>query len=155
MKALNCRILGKLTVFIKNKKAVIGLPMRLTVSIIIGMVALVAIISYITNPCLFPDRMIVTVSPMVNIVPGDQPANLNITIYVSEINEHPIKNANVIIKGLTGIGANLTDENGKTTIRITTKLESGMNEGYLDVTVKAPCHETFSQQDMIKIIQQH
>ena len=47
----------------------------------------------------------------------------------------------------------LTDENGTTTIKITAKQESGMNEGYLDVTVKAPCHETFSQQNMIKIIQ--
>jgi hypothetical protein len=125
MRTSNHRILGISTTFIKNEKAVLGLPMRLTVSLIIGTVALVAILSYVMNPCLFPDRMIVSVNPMVNIVS---------------------------IKGLTGIGANHTDENGKTIIQITVKLENGVNEGYLDVSVKAACHETFSQQDMIKIL---
>ena len=152
MRTSNHRILGISTTFIKNEKAVLGLPMRLTVSLIIGTVALVAILSYVMNPCLFPDRMIVSVNPMVNIVSGNNSTDVNITIYVNEIDGYPIKNANVIIKGLTGVGANHTDENGKTIIQITVKLESGVNEGYLDVSVKAACHETFSQQDMIKIL---
>lgn len=153
MRTPNHRILGISTTFIKNEKAVLGLPMRLTVSLIIGTVALVAILSYVMNPCLFPDRMVVSVNPMVNIVSGNNSTDINITIYVNETNGYPIKNANVIIKGLTGIGANHTDENGKTIIQITVKLENGVNEGYLDVSVKAACHETFSQQDMIKILQ--
>lgn len=152
MRTSNHRILGISTTFIKNEKAVLGLPMRLTVSLIIGTVALVAILSYVMNPCLFPDRMIVSVNPMVNIVSGNNSTDINITIYVNETNGYPIKNANVIIKGLTGIGANHTDENGKTIIQITVKLENGVTEGYLDVSVKAACHETFSQQDMIKIL---
>jgi hypothetical protein len=152
MRTPNHRILGISTTFIKNEKAVLGLPMRLTVSLIIGTVALVAILSYVMNPCLFPDRMIVSVNPMVNIVSGNNSTDINITIYVNETNGYPIKDANVIIKGLTGIGANHTDENGKTIIQITVKLENGVNEGYLDVSVKAACHETFSQQDMIKIL---
>jgi len=153
MRTSNHRILGISTTFIKNEKAVLGLPVRLTVSLIVGTVALVAILSYVMNPCLFPDRMIVSVNPMVNIVSGNNSTDVNITIYVNEIDGYPIKNANVIIKGLTGVGANHTDENGKTIIQITVKLESGVNEGYLDVSVKAACHETFSQQDMIKILQ--
>jgi len=152
MRTSNHRILEISTTFTKNEKAVLGLPMRLTVSLIIGTVALVAILSYVMNPCLFPDRMIVSVNPMVNIVSGNNSTDVNITIYVNETNGYPIKNANVIIKGLTGIGANHTDENGKTIIQITVKLENGVNEGYLDVSVKAACHETFSQQDMIKIL---
>ena len=152
MRTLNHGILGAITTFTKNEKAVLGLPMRLTVSLVIGTVALVAILSYVMNPCLFPDRMIVSVSPMVNIVSGNQPTNINITIYVNETNGYPIKDVNVIIKGLTGIGVNHTDENGKTIIQLTVKLESGVNEGYLDVSAKSAGHETFSQQDMIKIL---
>jgi len=152
MRTLNHRILGISTTFIKNEKAVLGLPMRLTVSLIIGTVALVAILSYVMNPCLFPERMIVSVNPMVNIVSGNNSTDINITIYVNETNGYPIKNANVIIKGLTGVGANHTDENGKTIVHINVKLENGVNEGYLDVSVKAVCHETFSHQDMIKIL---
>jgi len=137
--------------FIKNEKAVLGLPMRLTVSIIIGIIALTAILSYILNPCLFPNKMIVSIDPIVNTISGDDPVDLDITVYVNERDGHPIKDANVIIEGLGEIKSGSTDENGKTIIPITVKLENGINEGYLDVSVKAPCHETFSQQDMIKI----
>jgi len=129
--------------------------MRLTVSLIIGTVALAAILSYVLSPCLFPNKMVISIDPMVNTIPSDENSSeFNITFYVNETDGRPIKDATVIIKGLTGIGANLTNENGKTTIQITVRLENGVNEGYLDVSVKAPCHETFSQHDMIKIIRE-
>jgi len=144
---------SKQTAFIKNENAVLGLPMRLTVSIIIGTVALIAILSFILNPCLFPGKMIVSVDSMVNEIPvDDASATFDFTVSVSEVDGHPIGNANVIIKGLGGIGSGSTDENGETTIQITVELEEGQYEGYLDVSVKAPCHETFSQNDMIKIV---
>jgi len=128
--------------------------MRLTVSLVIGAVALVAILSFILNPCLFPNKMIISIKPMVNIISDSDPVNLTITVFVNETDEYPIVNANVIIKGLGGIGYGVTDQNGKTIIQITVKLENGVNEDYLDVSIKAPCHETFSQQDMIKIVKQ-
>jgi hypothetical protein len=144
---------SKQAAFIKNENAVLGLPMRLTVSIIIGTVALIAILSFILNPCLFPGKMIVSVDSMVNEIPvDDASATFDFTVSVSEVDGHPIGNANVIIKGLGGIGSGSTDENGETTIQITVELEEGQYEGYLDVSVKAPCHETFSQNDMIKIV---
>lgn len=141
--------------FIKNKKAVLGLPMRLTVSIVIGTVALAAIIFYILNPCLFPNKMVVTINPMINIIPSGQDLDtFDIDVYVNETDGHPIKDANVIVKGLGGVGSNSTNKYGKTTIHITIELERGVNEGYLDISVKMPCHETFSQQDMIKIVRE-
>ena len=139
--------------FIKNKKAVIGLPMRLTVSLIIGVVALAAILSFITNPCIFPDKMIVTINPMVNYISsGNNHAMFNLTIFVNESNGHPIKDALVLIKGLGGIATGYTDVNGKTVVNIDVALHEGVNEGYLDINVKAPCYETFIQGDMIKIV---
>ena len=148
-----CLASKQLAAFIKNEKAVLGLPMRLTVSIIIGTVALIAILSFILNPCLFPSQMIISVDSIVNEIPaGNISADFNFTISVSEAEGHPIRNANVIIKGLGGIGSGSTDENGEVTIQITVELEEGQYEGYLDVSVKAACHETFSQNDMIKIV---
>ena len=139
--------------FIKNKKAVLGLPMRLTVSLIIGVIALAAIISYISNPCIFPDKIIVTVNPMVNhISNGSNQANFNIDIYVKDSDGYSIKNALVIVKGLNGINSSYTDLNGKTVVNINVTLHESAYEGYLDVIVKVPCYETFSQNDMIKII---
>ena len=155
MKPLDHRPLRKNTKFTKNEKAVIGLPMRLTVSLIIGTVALAAILSYILNPCIFPNKMMITIHPMVNLIPENKnTAELNITIYANETDGKPIKDATITIKGLSGIGTNTTDEKGKTIIQITVTLENGINEGYLDVSVKAPCHETFSQNDMIKIVRE-
>ncbi len=148
-----CWASKQLAAFIKNEKAVIDLPMRLTVSIIIGTVALVAILSFILNPCLFPSKMIISVDSIVNEIPsGNVSADFNLTISVSEADGRPIRNANVIIKGLGGIGSGSTDENGEITIQITVELEDGQYEGYLDVSIKAVCHETFSQNDMIKIV---
>jgi len=148
-----CLASKQLATFIKNEKAVLGLPMRLTVSIIIGTVALIAILSFILNPCLFPSRMIISVDSIVNEIPaGNISADFNFTISVCEADGHPIRNDNVIIKGLGGIGSGSTDENGEVTIQITVELEEGQYEGYLDVSVKAVCHETFSQSDMIKIV---
>lgn len=139
--------------FIKNKKAVIGLPMRLTVSMIIGVVALAAIISYISNPCIFPDKIIVTVNPMINYISnGSNQASFNIDIYVKDSDGYPIKDALVLIKGLNGINSGYTDLNGKTVVNINVTLQESAYEGYLDISVKAPCYETFSQNDMIKII---
>ena len=155
MKYLNHKSSDNPNSFIKNEKAVLGLPMRLTVSIIIGTIALAAILAYILNPCLFPSKVMVTVYPMVNTMPRGQDSNtFDITIYVNETDGHPIKDANVILKGLGGIGSNSTNKDGKTTIHISVELESGINEGYLDVSVKVPCHETFSHQDMIKVVRE-
>ncbi len=148
-----CSASKHLAAFIKNENAVIGLPMRLTVSIIIGTVALIAILSFILNPCLFPSKMIVSVDSMVNEIPvGNVSADFNFTFSVIDREGHSIQNANIIIKGLGGIGSGSTDENGEITIQISVELEEGQYEGYLDVSVKAACYDTFSQNDMIKIV---
>jgi len=138
--------------FSNNEQAVLGLPMRLTVSLIIGTVALAAILAYISNPCLFPGKMVVTVSPMVNATDGGNPTEILYHINVTSPEGYPIYGAQVLIKGLSGVVANQTNARGYATVSITVQLEEGVNEGYLDVTVKAPCKETFSQDDLLKII---
>lgn len=144
----------KIQGFIKNKKAVIGLPMRLTVSIVIGTIALIAIFSYMLNPCLFPDKMMVSTNPLVYTVSGTDPVDLDIVVNVTDTQGNPIQGAVVLIKGLKGIDTNTTSNTGSTNITITVTLEEEANEGYLDVNVKAACHETFDQQDLIKIVRQ-
>ena len=97
--------------------------------------------------------MIVLIDSMVNEIPvGNVSADFNFTFSVIDREGHSIHNANVIIKGLGGIGLGSTDENGEITIQISVELGEGQHEGYLDVSVKAACHETFSQNDMIKIV---
>lgn len=139
--------------FVKNNNAVLGLPMRLTVVIIIGTIALLAIVAFILTPCLFPEKVIVSVDPTVNTIAGGDEATFDITVYVSDREGNPIKNANVLIEGLGGAGAAITGNDGRALIRINVRLEPGRIQGFLDVTVKAgTCYEKFSQSDMITVV---
>lgn len=139
--------------FIRNERAVLGLPMRLTVILIIGVVALIAILAFILNPCLLPDKMIVVVEPIVNEITTGDEATFDIDVHVTDSSGNPVKSANVIIDGLGGAGSGRTDEYGDTTVQIMVRLEPGKIQGFLDVTVKAgACYEKFSQSDMIAVV---
>ena len=138
--------------FIRDDRAVLGLPMRLTVTLIIGTIALIAILSFMLNPCLFPERMIVSVTPYVTILSEDGPANVTYIVYVNETDGHSLSGASIIIKGLGGAGTGFSDETGKASILLQVQLENGLHEGYLDICVKAACHETFEHQDVIKVV---
>ncbi len=136
--------------FLTNDAAVLGLPMRVTVSLIIGTVALAAILSYILNPCLFPARVVVSVTPPVQTITEETP--INVTVHVSDTGGHPVNDATILIKGLGGVGTSTTNVLGNAVVTLNVSLEEGRHEGYLDITVKAACHESFIQEDMIKVI---
>lgn len=137
----------------KNNYAVMGLPLRLTVSIFIGIIALSFILFYILNPCIFPAKMIISIDPLINKIPlGFDEYDFQISIEVKDREGCPIKDANVLVKGLGEASSNLTNEDGIATIQIKPKLQKGVNEGYLDIIVKAQCLETFLQNKMIKIV---
>ena len=138
--------------FVNDDYAVLGLPLRLTVSLIIGTIALIAILSFMHNPCLFPERMRVSVTPYVTVLSEEGPENVSYIVYVSEIDGHPLQGASIIINGLGGAGIGYTDENGKTFISLQVRLQHGLHEGYLEICVKATCHETFVQHDIIKVV---
>jgi hypothetical protein len=132
--------------------AALGLPMRLTVSVVIGTIALIAILSFILNPCLFPKGMIVSVTPYVTVLPGSEPENVSFAVHVNDTDGHPLSGASVIIKGLGGAGAGFSDKNGQVQIQMQVQLESGLHEGYLDILVQAACYKPFDHRDIIKVV---
>lgn len=138
---------------LSNKRGVMGLPLRLTVCLIIGSAALFFILTFILNPCIFPGKIIVNVDPMVNTIPvGKNKETFSIEIKVMDNDGSPIYNANVILKGLGDAKNIKTNYNGVATIDITPTLPSEVYEGYLDLIVKSQCKKTFSQSKMIKIV---
>jgi hypothetical protein len=138
--------------FIINDEAVLGLPMRLTVSLIIGTVTLVAIFSYIMNPCLFPQKMIVSVTPMVVTLSGNESKNITFIVNVTDKTGYPLRGAVVIINGLGGAGSGFSEDNGVATVQIQVQIETGIHEGYLDIFVSAQCHGSVEYREFIKII---
>ncbi len=136
-----------------NNYAVLGLPLKMTVSIVIGAAALSFILMFILNPCLFPSKMIVDIEPMLNIIPsGHDEYEFLINIKVTDQQGYAIKGANVLIKGLGDANSDITNSSGEVSLIIKPELERGVNEGYLDIMVKAGCKEKFSEDHMIKII---
>ena len=136
-----------------NKYAVFGLPLRLTVSLIIGAATLSFILLFILNPCLFPSNMVVNIEPIVNIIPsGFDEYEFSINVEVVDINGYAVKNANILIKGLGDAASTITDSDGKAILQIKPRLEKGVNEGYLDIAIKAGCMKKFSEGNMIKIV---
>jgi hypothetical protein len=89
---------------------------------------------------------------MVTTISGEGSENVTFTVYVNDTGGHPLSGAVVIIKGLGGAGSNFTDTNGKVLVQITVQLGEGMYEGYLDISVKAACHELFEEQDFVKVV---
>jgi hypothetical protein len=96
--------------------------------------------------------MVISVTPLITIVPNNTPENVSFIVNVQDADGHPVNGASIIIKGLGGAGAGSTDEQGKATVQIQIQLHEGFYEGYLDILVKAPCHESFEHQDMIKVV---
>ena len=137
---------------ITDEQGVLGLPLRLTVSLIIGIVALAAILSFIMNPCLLPKTMAISVNPMVGVLSNESPVELTFTVFVNDSTGHAVNGASVLIKGLGGAGSNFTDNQGKAIVYIQVSIEKGSIEGYLAVIIKSSCYCTYSQSDLIKII---
>ena len=136
-----------------NDRAVVSLPMRLIVSIVIGLAVLSAILSFLSNSNLSKPSMVVYVDPILCEV-NSSSGLINLSISVSSTTSgRPIKDAIVIVEGLNGFTSALTDSNGRTNISISITFPRYTREGYLDVTVKSPYYSTFHQEDTIRVIQ--
>ena len=145
----------KIISILNNNRAVLGLPLRLTVCLIIGSAALMFILLYIYNPCLIPEKMVVDVDPLVNIIPkGKNKESFTIFVHVSDKNGFNIQDANIIIKGLGDAEINKTNEKGISKLELTPYLAPGINEGYLDIEIQSSCKESFSQNKLIKIVRE-
>ena len=139
--------------FFSDSTAVIDLPMRLVVSLIIGTVALSAMIAFMIQPCLFPQVLSVSIDPLVSSI-NDTNTNVSFHIHVTDDAGNPVTDANVIIKGYHNIKSNRTDHLGNTHISFSMHIPEGISESYLDVIVKASCAATRSMTDCIKIVKQ-
>jgi hypothetical protein len=138
--------------FLNNEEAVLGLPMRLTISIVIGSLVLVAILAFMLNPCLFPKPLVISINPQLTTIQDDAPENISFNVFVNDTRGIPISGAVVIIKGLGGAGSGFSDDAGRARITLQVQLEPGSVEGYLDISVKAPCCVSFEGEDAVKVV---
>ncbi len=129
----------------RSNKAVLGLPLRLVVGIIVGGVALSAVLYYLASPCIFPKELSVNWSPI--SIPNEEKTPITVIV---RLNGKNVDGAIVIINGLGNISYNKTI-NGKATLYFTPHMK-GRYEGYLSLTVKGNgCYRRFYEEKAIKV----
>ncbi len=140
--------------FTRDSVAVLGLPLRMVVSLVIGMVALSAVLSQMLQPGLIPRPVAVVVTPMAAAVTDEGPWNVTLQVHVTDRSGRPFLGAAVLVTGLGGASAGRTDKDGRAAVTICINLSAGCYEGYLDVTVNAPRHDRWSAPGAVKVYRQ-
>jgi len=134
-----------------DEQAVIDLPMRLLISIVLGCIVITTALGFIDTIDLIPSEMMVNINPIIYTINSSREI-VNISIHVSSRNGKPIEDALVVVRGLGGLSYNRTNEEGLANLSIQVELPEGVYEGYLDVSIEAEGFSKYIQRNLIKII---
>jgi len=132
---------------IRDPRGIEDLPLRIVVTIIVGAVALTAVVGYTLSS--FPHHKTLEVS--VDKMEIEEGLGQRIEVTVTS-QGNPIKGANILCTGCGGAASGKTDENGKAILYMDIFLpQNGRYEDFLDLTVKAKGYEEFNEEDYIKV----
>ena len=144
----------------------IELPINIVVMLVVGMVALAALIAIIPPPtknmsvnidesgingsALKPgNTIIVDAATAVNSLV------LEVKITATDPDGNPVRDANVVLRGLGGVATSTTDINGVATLSTDiaeVKLGSNQNEGTMDLTITANGFYDYDKTDAVMIV---
>ncbi len=146
--------------FKRNEAGTIGLPIRIVVLSVVGLVGFYAILSALSNAPTPPEPMYATANISAFSLPSpdaetEKETNLSLLVKVLDRNNRGIGEANVIAwspdrkKAYSGV----TDPNGNVTIRISKpELPPGKAEGYIAIKVMRTGYRDFTSDYFLKVI---
>jgi len=155
-----------LQLFRHDEKAM-ELPINIVVMLVVGMVALATLITIIPTPTkemsVFVEKTGLGVgslqqgnSIIVGATVAENPFAVSTVIKVTDKDGSPVRNANVILKGLGGAASNTTDINGITVLttpaNAMVKLDPNQNEGTMDLKILADGFYDYERKDAVMII---
>lgn len=144
-----------------NEAGTIGLPIRITVLSIVGLIGFYAILSALGSAPAPPEPMYATANISEFSLPSHEPGeeagtNLSLLIKVLDQKNCGIEDANVIAwspdrkKACSGI----TDLKGNVTVRIyNPELPTGKAEGYISIKVMRAGYRDFTDDYFVKVVQ--
>ena len=153
--------------FFKHDEKAMELPINIVVMLVVGMVALATLISIIPTPT---KEMSVFVenaglrgstlakgnSIIVDSSTAENPLAITVVVKATDNDGNPVRNANVILRGLGGAASNTTDANGiailTTPDNARIRLDPNQNEGTMDLKVVADGFYDYEKKDAIIII---
>jgi hypothetical protein len=151
----------------RNDEKAMELPINIVVMLVVGMVALATLISIIPTPT---KEMSVFVeetglnggniqagnSIIVNAIVAENPFAVSAVIKVTDNDGNPVRDANVVLKGLGGVASNTTDINGVTVLTTPgtalVRLDPNQNEGTMDLKILADGFYDYERKDAVMII---
>ena len=130
-----------------DRNGVLGLPLRMVVSIIVGGVALSTVLYFLSSSCIMPKELEVTWKPIV--ISNEKKNEITVSVFADG---KAVRGAEVIIHGLGNASYGKTGKNGNVTLYFTPHMK-GKNEGYVDIRVTAQgCYKSFEEEDAIKVV---
>lgn len=149
----------------------IELPINIVVMLVVGMVALAALIAIIPPPTknmavaidtvgenstgtLNPGNTIIVASAT-----ASSPFAIDVELSVTDPDGYPVRDANVVLRGLGGVATSVTDDTGycKLTTSSTANgdevsLGANQNEGSMDLTISADGFYDYEKKDAVRIV---
>lgn len=151
-----------------NDDRAIELPINIVVMLVVGMVALAALVAIIPPPT---KNMSVTIvesgeqtagpSPgntvIVDSTTATSPFDIDVAISVSDPDGYPVRDANVVLRGLGGVATGTTDDYGDCSLSTATGgsplgLGANQNEGTLDLSISTDGFYDFEKKDAVMIV---
>jgi len=153
--------------FIKHDEKAMELPINIVVMLVVGMVALATLISIMPTPTkdmsVFVESAGLSVSTLekgnsiiVDASTAENPFDITAVVKVTDSDGNPVRNANVILRGLGGAASNTTDANGITYLttpqNAEVRLDPNQNEGTMDLKIVADGFYDYEKKDAVMII---
>ena len=144
----------------------IELPINIVVMLVVGMVALAALIAIIPPPTknmsvnidesgLESDDLNPGNTIIVDATKAEDPLTVEVKITATDPDGNPVRDANVVLRGLGGVATNTTDIYGVATLitdEAQVKLGSNQNEGTMDITITANGFYDYDKTDAVMVV---
>ena len=140
---------------LQDERGSIGLPIRMVVLTIIGLIGFAAIVGTISSAPTAPRPMYAVANISSFTVSGDNGDTPPLLITVFDNDDNPIKGANIVVWGPSHSAAagGVTDSNGEIVLQITNiSLPVGKQEGYIPIKVMADGYLDYTDGYMVKVI---
>ncbi|WMW21819.1 carboxypeptidase regulatory-like domain-containing protein [Methanolobus mangrovi] len=151
-----------------NDDRAIELPINIVVMLVVGMVALAALVAIIPPPTKNMSVNIIesgeqsaTPSPgntiIVDSTVANSPFDIGVEISVSDPDGYPVRAANVVLRGLGGVATGTTDDHGNCSLSTASSgssvsLGPNQNEGTMDLTISTDGFYDFEKTDAVMIV---
>jgi len=140
---------------LQDERGSVGLPIRMVVLTIIGLIGFAAIIGSISNAPTAPRPMYAVANNSSFLLPGGSGDTPQLLITVFDNDDNQISGANVVVWGPSHSAAagGVTDSSGEIVIQVVNiSVPVGKQEGYISIKVMADGYMDYSDRYLVKVV---